>query len=318
MALSTVKIMDTVEWAKRFSFNRNSGIGNSLEPAKTIANVVMQTILGPPFVWWWNVQEVSFNTSSTPYSAPIAGNISITNGVVTIPSVNSFALGNLILVGGLTGATAFLNGQLLVNLATSPTQITANVDFVNLSPTAATGTPVLTMATAQDYVVPVPNFSHIEHASVLDITKTPAKWIELKVENNLALDSIQARPMYIGPEVEDGNGNVTFRVMPSPSANFPVSLHVMNAAPEITSLNQTWAPMPDFMQYIYSWGFLALIWMFADDNRFQIANQKFTAGLLARAEGLTEAERNIFLNNWSELTGSQQQKIQQGNQARGV
>jgi hypothetical protein len=76
--------------------------------------------------------------------------------------------------------------------------------------------------------------------------------------------------------------------------------------------------MPDFMQYIYSWGFLALIWMFADDNRFQIANQKFTAGLLARAEGLTEAERNIFLNNWSELTGSQQQKIQQGNQARGV
>jgi hypothetical protein len=74
--------------------------------------------------------------------------------------------------------------------------------------------------------------------------------------------------------------------------------------------------MPDFMQYIYSWGFLALIWMFADDNRFQIANQKFTAGLLARAEGLTEEERNIFLNGWNNLTGQQTMWTQQGIQAR--
>jgi hypothetical protein len=72
------------------------------------------------------------------------------------------------------------------------------------------------------------------------------------------------------------------------------------------------------MQSIYTWGFLALIWAFADDARFQIANQKFTSGLLARAEGITDEERNIFLNNWNDLTGHQNAERQQGMAARGV
>jgi hypothetical protein len=151
---------------------------------------------------------------------------------------------------------------------------------------------------------------------VLDITKTPNNWIELKVQNDLALDSRNARPTFVGPHVEDGNGNVTFRVMPSPNAAYPVSVHVQLAAPLITSVNQTWSPMPDFMKYIYSWGFMALVWAFADDARFQIANSKFTAGLLARAEGISEEERNIFLNGWNETTGQGPAKGQQGMQAR--
>jgi hypothetical protein len=97
---------------------------------------------------------------------------------------------------------------------------------------------------------------------------------------------------------------------------YPVAVHVQLAAPLITSVNQTWSPMPDFMRYIYSWGFLALIWAFADDARFQIANTKFTAGVLARAEGLSEEERNIFLNNWNSQTGMGPQKAAQGMQAR--
>jgi hypothetical protein len=179
-----------------------------------------------------------------------------------------------------------------------------------------TGT--LTNGTTQDYTIAAPAFSHIEHASVLDVTRTPPNWVELKVQNDLALDSRDARPTFVGPQAEDANGDVTFRVMPSPNAVYPVSVHVQLAAPRITSINQTWAPMPDFMQYIYSWGFLALIWAFADDARFQIANSKFTAGLLARAEGLTEEEKNIFLNNWNAVLGMGPQKSAQGMQARGV
>ena len=314
--ISSVKISDTMAWAKKFSFNRLSAIGNSLEPALTSAQLVMQTILSPPFSYWWNTQEVSFTTSPTPYVATIVGNISITNGVITISAVNTFALGQLILLSGLTGTLAFLNGQILVNLVASPTQVTSQINYANLAPTAATGTPTLTAATTQDYTVSIPNFSHIEHASVLDVTKTPSKWIELKVQNELALDSIQARPTYVGPHVEDGNGNVTFRVMPAPSAAYPVAIHCQLAPPRVTSINQTWAPIPDFMQYVYSWGFLALIWAFSDDARFGMANQKFTSGLLARAEGITEEERNVWLNNWNNLTGQQTMQTQQGIQAR--
>ena len=316
--ISTVTIQDTMNWAKKMTFNRLSAIGNSLEPALTSAQLVMQTILSPPFDYWWNSQEVSFTTSPNQVTAVISGNISITNGVITIPAVNTFALGQLILIGGLTGATAFLNGQLLVNLIASPTQVTSEINYANLAPTAATGTPLLTAGTTQDYTVSVPNFSHIEHASVLDITKTPNKWIELKVQNDLALDSIQARPTFVGPHAEDGDGNVSFRVMPAPSAAYPVAIHVQLVPPRVTSINQTWAPIPDFMQYVYSWGFLALIWAFSDDARFQMANQKFTSGLLSRAEGISAEERDVWLNNWNNLTGRQQMETQQGIQARQV
>lgn len=313
MAISTVTISKTMEWAKKLSFNRLSAIGNNLEPALTSANMVMQTVLGPPFSWWWNTQELAFTTSPTANSATIT-NVSVAAGIATITTANTFAVGNLVIPSLLTTAT-FLNGQLLIVLpGSTASQILAAVTTTTYASAPDTGT--ITNATTQDYTIPAPAFSHIEHASVLDTSKTPVQWMELKVQNELALDSRNARPMFVGPHVEDGNGNVTFRVMPSPNAVYPVSIHVQLASPLITSINQTWAPMPDFMQYIYSWGFLALIWAFADDARFQIANAKFTAGLLARAEGLTEEEKNIFMANWNLQTSQVSGKTQQGNQAR--
>jgi hypothetical protein len=276
--------------------------------------MVMQTMLGPPFEFWWNTQELSFTTSPTANSAPLT-NVSITAGIATITTVNTFSVGNLLIPSNV-GIATFLNGQLLIILTATATQITAAVSTTTYASAADTGT--LTNGTTQDYTIAAPTFSHIEHASVLDVTRTPSNWIELKVQNNLALDSRNARPTFVGPHVEDGNGNVTFRVMPSPNAAYPVSVHVQLAAPLITSINQTWSPMPDFMQYIYSWGFLALIWAFADDVRFPIANSKFTAGLLARAEGLTQEERDIFLANWNNIIPQNQATRQQGIQARQI
>jgi hypothetical protein len=314
MALSTVTIQDSINFVKWLNFGRNPVIGNSLEPALTSANMVMQTILGPPFSWWWNNQEVAFTCSSTAVTSAIT-NVALTSNIVTLTTANAWKVGDLLMPSALVTAT-FLNGQILAVVTASATQITAAFVHANYGSAADTGT--LTNTTTQDYTVAAPEFSHIEHASVLDITQTPSKWYELKVEDTLSLDTIKARPGFINPHVEDSDGNITFRVMPSPNANYPVSLHLQTAAPLITSMNQTWSPLPDYMQYVYNWGFLTLMWFYADDSRAGFANSKFTAGLLARAEGLTEQERNIFLNNWNNLTGAEQMKIQQGTQARSV
>jgi hypothetical protein len=314
MAISTVKIADTMEWAKRLNFERRSGIGNSLEPALTSAKMVQQTILGPPFVWWWNTEDLAFSCNPTLGTATIT-NIVLTANVVTITAANTFAAGQEIVPSGITTAT-FLNGQALVLQTVSSTQITAN--FVHADYVSAADTGTLTATTTQDYSVVSPEFSHIRHAAVFDTSQTPNKWYELEVKNNLSLDTVQARPRYISPQAEDGAGNITFRVMPSPNLAYPVNINVQKAAPALTSLNQTWAPIPDFMQYVYNWGFLTFMYMFADDSRFGYASQKFTSSLLSRAEGLSELERNTFLNNWNDLTSNQQMKMQQGVQARGV
>lgn len=313
MAISTIKISDTAEWAARMSFGRRSNIGNNLQPALTNANIIAQTILGPPFSWWWNSQELAFTCNPTAATSAIT-NVAITSNVLTLTTTNSWVKNNVLIVSGLTTST-FLNGQILVVLSATSSIITAafvHPDVAN----ADTGT--LTAASTQDYTVSAPNFTHVEHASVQDISQTPAKWYELPVKDNLALDSIVGRPQFLNPHTEDGNGNVTFRVMPGPKLAYPVSIHVQLAPPLFTSMNQTWSPLPDFMSYVFNWGFLALQWIFADDPRAGFANSKFTAGLLARAEGLTEEQRNIFLNNWMALTGMQQQQSQQGTQARSV
>jgi hypothetical protein len=314
MPLATYTIADTIEWSKRLTFNRNPVIGNSLEPALTSANMVAQTILNPPFDWWWNNQEVVFTCNPTPNSATTTA-VAIAAGVLTATVTNTFAANNILIGSGFTTLTQ-LNGLIILVASATGSGFTANVSLPNGTDTAGTFTSV----TTQDYTVPVPSFSHIEHASVLDLVGTsapyvPSKWFELTVKNNLSLETSAGRPEFISPEVEDGNGNMTFRLSSAPNKPYPVSLHIQNAAPTFTSINQTWAPIPDFMKYIYNWGFMAMMWQFADDPRAAYASNKFTAGILARAFDLTEQERNIFLNNWEALMQNPA-AVQQGIAAR--
>jgi hypothetical protein len=317
MPISTRTIQDTINWSKRLSFNRNPVIGNSLEPARTAANLVQQVILSPPFEWWWNNLELVFTCNPTP-NAATSTTASVASGVLTVSATNTFASQNIVIIGGFTGALAGLNGKVTIIQTATGSGFTANVQFADAGPDTTAGT--FTNVTTQDYTIPAPTFSHVEHASVLDLTATgtPLKWWELTVKNNLALESFKARPEFISPHVEDGNGNVTFRMSAAPDKPYPVSVHVQLAAPGITSMNQTWAPLPDFMQYVYDWGFLALMWQFADDPRAGYANGQFKAALLGRAEGLTEEQKNIFLNNWEALQEGYMLKMQQGVQARGA
>lgn len=314
MALSTRKIADSIEWAKRLSFNRNPVIGNSLEPALTSANIIAQVITSPPFEWWWNNEDLIFTCDPTPKTATSSA-VAIAGGVLTVTAANTFSIGDMVFPSALAGGSIALNGVLIKVKTASPTAFTADVTLSNSTDTVGT----FTGTTTQDYTVVAPEFSHIAYASVLDLTATgaPVKWFELETKNNLALETSRARPNFISPQSENSDGTMTFRVNSAPDKKYPVQIQVQLAAPQYTSINQDWG-LPDFMQYIYDWGFLALMWQFADDPRSTYANNQFKAALLGRAEGLTEEQKNIFLNNWEALQQGFAMKLQQGIQARSV
>jgi len=313
MALSTRTIQDSINWSKRYTFNRNPVIGNSLEPALTSANIVLQTILGPPFQWWWNNDTLVFTCNPTA-NAATSTVISIASGVLTVTAANTFAVGDLLFPSAIAGSSAALNGVLIEVATASSTQFTATINLPNSSDTVGTFTSI----TTQDYTIPGSTFSVIQHASVLDLDAAgvPVKQYQLTVKNDLSLESSQNRPEFISPLRQDGSGNVTFRVFSSPDKRYPVTVRVQLAAPRITSVNQTWAPIPDFLQYVYELGFLALMQGFADDPRAAYNENKFKAALLGRQEGLTEEQKNIFLNNWEALQEGYLMKMQQGIAAR--
>jgi hypothetical protein len=109
--------------------------------------------------------------------------------------------------------------------------------------------------------------------------------------------------------------------MPTPNKAYPVSVIIQQKPPVFSGVTQSWSPIPDEYSHIYNWGFLALMYMFADDGRFQMANQKFVAQLLGSNQGLTDTQINVFLNNWQALTGqpmAKQMAQQQGYQSRSV
>ena len=271
MAIATNTVLGSMEWAKRFCFNRPSGIGGFLEPAKTSANLVMQTILGPPFKWWWNAEQLTFTCNPALASVALTGNVSVTAGVVTMNAVlPQLGINTIALFSGFTQALLTpLNGQSFVVLTNSGTVITGQINNPNIAATASTGGSI-TATSTQDYTLLLPEFSHIEHASVFDISRAStqgSRWVGLEVKSDLSLDSSTGRPEFIESHIQDAAGNVTFRLMKAPNLAYPVSVFTQKVAPLVTSLNQTWAPIPDFFSYAYNWGFLSLMYTFSDDPR---------------------------------------------------
>lgn len=51
---STITLQNTVTWAQQYLFSQPVNLGAANEPAITIANIIKQAILGPPFCWRWN------------------------------------------------------------------------------------------------------------------------------------------------------------------------------------------------------------------------------------------------------------------------
>lgn len=217
---STVTIQNTVNWAKAFLEQQPVEV-NGMEPALGSANLILQTILGPPFAWPWNRKIISYTSS-----------------------VQDFQQSGLSDLGFLEGGTV----------------------------RPASG----------------------------------GKSWEISVKQFLAVDSSGARPQWCSPYIDDGAGNITFRLTPAPDQSYLVTLPYQRKAPTLYSLGSTWSPIPDDQNYLCQWGFLAMMSLIGNDARFNEYNAKFITTLLAIQGGLSELERNIFLANWAKVTSQMQ------------
>jgi hypothetical protein len=297
-ATSTIKLKATLEWAKRYIANRDATIGNGVEPAITNANLIIQTILGPPFRWRWNRVITGF------YTAAGVQDYKLINWQATQPvsvgwlTVDNFGNSQQVTTAGTTGAV-------FPTWNNTPTGTTTDngVTWTNLGN--------LSNTTSINFA-----FGWIEGAVVLD---SKGNYQECSPKLWLAQSSPQDRPREIAAQIDTGDGNMTFRMQPVPDQAYPVLITIQQKPGVFTKTNQLWDPIPDEYSRIYNWGFLALLFLFADDGRFTLANQKFVTQILGANSGLTETERNIFYNNWMQVTGqvqAMQTNMAQGGQAR--
>ena len=161
-----------------------------------------------------------------------------------------------------------------------------------------------------DYKVNIPTFGWIEKAVVYDPSNGNAP-MELMVEGVRGLDPVSNEPNRISAQYDDGAGNITFRVFPAPQMAYNVIVDYQNAASIFTSATQPWAPLPDYMSYLYNTGFLAKSMEYWNDPRYQMLMQLFLQQLISASEGLSETYKNIWLDDKMNYV-RQSMAVQQG------
>jgi hypothetical protein len=310
---TTITLANSIAFAQAFAGFKSLNIGNSNEPAITAGNIVLQTVLGPPFAWNWNrtssaslittvtgQQDYPVSASSfgwlekADYRIPTASitNTQLASGTATYTAANKFQAGDQVTVTGTTNGSGIFNVTNATIVTASSSQFTLNINSSNVVSAGDTGTATVGTTT--------------------EITQ---------IVNVLGSGTELGAPVNIAPQLDDNAGNITFRLLPIPGRVYTVGTIWQNRIPALmTSLSSTWAPIPDHYSFIYQAGFTALMLAYTHDPKWQQFNQQFIARLLSTSEGWNADQRNVFLNTWimqTEQMQAQNLVTMQGAQARG-
>jgi hypothetical protein len=159
-----------------------------------------------------------------------------------------------------------------------------------------------------DYLEAVPDFGFIEKAYLTSPSGQPIAagtvWEIPNKTQELAQDAGIGRPQVIAPYLDDNQGNITFRIMPGvPDQTWNTTVIYQKRMTLLTALGSVW-PIPDIYANIYNTGFLGMILFFAKDERAAFELQRFAAQVISISDGLTEQDKNSFLDQWDIMSAS--------------
>lgn len=159
----------------------------------------------------------------------------------------------------------------------------------------------ITAAGGTDYVVSVPDLGFIETAWLKD---SNGKIWQLNGKLTTAKESNESRPTLIAPVYDDNAGNITFRLTNAPTANYTVYVDYQKKMTLMTSPASVWGVVPDEFNYIFNQGFLGMMMILVNDSRFPIFMNYFVTRLLLTQDGLSDQEKNIFLQDFAQFTAT--------------
>lgn len=154
-----------------------------------------------------------------------------------------------------------------------------------------------TVIGTSDYVVSLPTFGYIEKATLTYTIPNNPQIVEIQVSPLLAASGKPNRPMQIAIANDDNAGDITFRLLPIPDQVYTVTVTYQNAPVRITSLSQTWAPIPDKYNFLYERAMLAHLHAMYDAATYAMELQLFLRQLVGCSEGLSDIAKAIFLED---------------------
>lgn len=178
-----------------------------------------------------------------------------------------------------------------------------------------------TTAGTSDYQESLASFGYLEKAESTTGQTAPNPTVrELEISRVLAQDSQSNPPQRISILLDDNNGNITFRLFPTPDDTYTVTLTYQKAPITLaagTNLSTaTWSPIPDKLAFIYETGLLAQIQGIYNVQLYFNGMEMFYRHLVGAAEGLTETEKALFLGDRLRELKTQQSAMESGSIGR--
>jgi hypothetical protein len=178
------------------------------------------------------------------------------------------------------------------------------------------------VASQQDYTVPITDFSFLEKVTLINAAGTYS--FELRdVYNTNALGVSVAKPAEpkgVSVNLVNYGTNLELRFISIPDQAYTSVITYQKIIAPFTALTEDW-PVPDQYLDVYNNLFLSEAFQAVDDDQqAQRYRMRGVAALLAKAEGLTEMQKNFVLNQFlmrNNQTQISQLRAQQGTQARG-
>jgi hypothetical protein len=297
-------LTQTINWALTYGQYSPLTAGLGQEPATTIASMIRNTLLNAPLTWAWNRAETTFDLAqgTQDYTVTLAD-----FGFMETLSIADDA-------GSVYELKTKLNNDALAVSAVQQRPNSVSVQRFT------SGNPVFRFIGVPDKVY---------HAKLVYQKKAP-------IFGPFFIASVNGAGVYTGvfdplsfPVGSKANitgftnagNNGSFVVTACTSTLLTVTATTTIETASAYATQFDWSPIPDQYSDIYNNLFLGEMFAMVDDSRSEVYRRRGVAAFLAKSEGLSEMQQNVFMQQWLAM-GAQSMahslRVQQASQARAV
>lgn len=308
----------TLNWSAPYIEYTPLTAGLNFEPAITIASTIRNTLLTPPMTWPWNrVEDSSQQTTlisgqqtnfNQDYTYQISNFGFLEKCSLTDPNGQIWEVPTVLNTASLAQGGSPQRPTSVCVIATNP-GTSFKIRFM--------GIPDQVYTINLTYQTLATQFAAFPITSVL--TASGGQTTYIGTFNPLSFVTGQSA-LIANLRTAANNGN--FTIISCSATN----LVLANASGQAETdpglaINQSWAPIPDSYSDIYNNLFLGEAFAAVDDVRSEIYRRRGVAAFLAKQDGLTDTQKNVFVQQWlsnAREAASVTLKLQQGIQGRGI
>lgn len=309
-------LTQTIAWARTYIQYSPLTAGTGSEPATSIATMIRNSILGSPLAWPWNRAETTqaITSANQDYVMNVIDFGFLEKATLSDDQGNSWELKyplNADPLGPVVAGSA--SGQARPNAISILTLIPFTSIKVRLLP-APQANYTLTLT----YQKAAPPFVGGDVISAVAAAGGQGTYTGVFTVGAYPVGSLVT---ITGMGNSANNG--TFVVVSANATTLVVTnAGAANETHAGVSTNPFWSLIPDTYMDVFNNLFLSEAFASVDEpQRAQLYRTRGVAALLARSEGLTEAQKNAFMQQWhitDRDNASVMPRLQQGIQGRGI